>query len=98
MNNILEERWGLALGRIQEIVREAGAGMAEKNPWRDYFVRTARFLQLAAESGAGWKEFTFEEKREGTLCYMKTFCLHTTGIPTETLYMQSNVWEITGVI
>ena len=29
---------------------------------------------------------------------MKTFCLHTTAIPTETLYMQSNVWEITGVI
>ena len=70
MENILEERWGLALGRIQEIVREAGAGMAEKSPWRDYFVRTARFLQLAAESGAGWKEFTFEEKkRRNALLY-----------------------------
>ena len=85
MNNILEERWGLALGRIQEIVREAGAGMAEKNPWRDYFVRTARFLQLAAESGGGWKEFTFEEKkRRNALLYediLPAYYSHSYGNP-----------------
>ncbi len=85
MENILEERWGLALGRIQEIVREAGAGMAEKSPWRDYFVRTARFLQLAAESGAGWKEFTFEEKkRRNALLYediLPAYYRHSYGNP-----------------
>ncbi len=64
MENILEERWELARGRVQEIIREAGEGMAGREPWRDYFVRTARFLLLAAETGAGWKELTFEEKKK----------------------------------
>lgn len=63
MENILEERWELAWGRIREIVREAGDGMAGRDPWRDYFVRTAEFLQLTAEAKDGWKKFTFSEKK-----------------------------------
>lgn len=65
MNEILEERWQLARERILEIPTETQV----PEPYRDYFIRTARFLRQVFEildirKSGQWDALTLKERRE----------------------------------
>lgn len=65
MNEILEERWQLARERILEIPTETQV----PEPYRDYFIRTARFLRqvfgiLDIRKSGQWDALTLKERRE----------------------------------
>ena len=65
MNEILEERWQLARERILEIPMETQV----PEPYRDYFIRTARFLRqvfgiLDIRKSGQWDGLTLKERRE----------------------------------
>lgn len=65
MNEILEERWQLARERILEIPTETQV----PEPYRDYFIRTARFLRqvfgiLDIRKSGRWDALTLKERRE----------------------------------
>lgn len=59
MDDLLEERWGLASRRVAQIAAEPSDGSG----WRDFFCGTASFLQRTIETGRDWARFTPEEKR-----------------------------------
>lgn len=60
MEELLEERWELAIRRVREISQEDPQG----DPWKEYFCKVAGFLKLAVEAGSGWSRFSTEEKRK----------------------------------
>ena len=65
LNEILEERWQLARERILEIPTETQV----PEPYRDYFIRTARFLRqvfgiLDIRKSGQWDALTLKERRE----------------------------------
>ena len=65
MNEILEERWQLVRERILEIPTETQV----PEPYRDYFIRTARFLRqvfgiLDIRKSGQWDALTLKERRE----------------------------------
>ena len=92
MDEWVMERYDLAKERVSEIPQETTAA----EPYRDFFVREAAFLQkITAVMDHGTAEKHWKNCRNRIMKSIRTFCLRIMKILTEILLMHRRCWENT---